>query len=347
MTDLHFKYGSRTVEYRYVTVRNGVEHMNVNVISASINYDSDAAIKRTARFELVPDGIDFLNDFMRVYMVVNKTNYCLGTFVMATPTYKKTDGVKTAEVEAYDKTIILKEDCFTEQTYFAAGSRYDAVIGRIISVLGVDAVIPTITQTLPTDREFEIGTSRLSAVNKLLDEINYNPIIADEYGEFIISKYVTPSVSEVTKGYMDDAFSIISSDISLTADYFGVPNVFLATCENPDADEIYYAKYVNDNPSSPLSTISRGRNIVSSIYKPDSICCQSDLDEYIKRKAYEDSLVYDTLTIQTANVPQHGYREIVRIKCGDVQGVYVEKSWEMDLSIGAMMRHYLVGVNPI
>lgn len=337
---------SRKVRYRAVKVRDNIECGNILMESGQISFDSDAEIKRIASFTIDERGIDFLKDKLRAYMSLNGVESCLGTFVLSTPT--KSDGIgQLTTVEAYDNTIILKEDCFTQQTYFAKGTRYDAVIGAILKSAGINDPVPLIMTTLPANREFELGTSKLVAINTLLDEINYNPILADEYGSMVITPYVEPSPQSVTKEYLEGESSLIDSVIPITADFYGVPNIFLATCDNPELEQVYYSKYINDNPASKLSTVARGRNIVSEVYQPDYITSQEALDEYVKRKAYEASLVYDIISIKTANVPGHGYRDIIRIKCGSIDGIYVEKSWGMVLSIGSLMSHTLVGVNPI
>ena len=336
--------GSRKISYKYMLVQNRIETKPAYVAECSISYDSDAEIKRTARFTLHPAGIDFLRDEIRVYMIVNDAEYCLGTFILATPTVNENTGNVLADVEAYDSTIILQEDCFTEPKFYAAGTRYDVIFADILASAGVESIIPTITDELPADREFEIGTSKLSALNEMLDEINYNPIIADEYGNIIISKYVEPSAKTATKEYTAGAGSVISSEIISEIDYYSIPNIFIARCDNPDIDTILYSKYVNDNPGSKLSTVARGRNIVSELYTPDYTTSQEMLDEYIRRKAYESSLVFDKIQITTANMPGHGYRDIIRVENGNISGIYVERTWQMDLSVGALMSHSLVGV---
>lgn len=347
MNNILFENGSRNVSYKYVLVRNNIETSVVNVSDCSISYDSESEIKRTAQFTLYPNGIDFLRDKIRVYMIINNDNYCLGTFIMTTPTIEQNANSKLADVDAYDNTIILQEDCFTEPKMYAAGTRYDAVISDIIRSAQLESIIPQIMDTLPADREFEVGTNKLIAVNTLLDEINYNPIIADEYGNIIVTKYIEPNISNVSLEYIAGENSVILSEITSEIDYYNIPNIFIARCDNPELDEIYYSKYVNDNPGSKLSTISRGRNIVSELYSPDYTTSQQMLDEYIRRRAYESSLIFDKIKITTANMPNHGYRNIIRIRNGNINGIYIEKSWEMNLSIGSLMTHNLVGVNSL
>ncbi len=344
MSDI-FKYGSRQIRFRYDIIRGNVKIGEASVISCKIFYNSDAAIKRTATFEMLPGNIDFVKDQIRVYMITNTEEKVIGTFLLASPNNRVSSTTRTCSVEAYDRCLILKEDCFTERTYFRAGDRYDIVISSIVASAGISTfVIPQIPAVLPAAREFEIGVAKLDAINELLDEINYNPIVADEHGEFVISEYIQPSLRTATVKYFDDKFSVITPDYESEADIFGIPNVFIARCDNPELEQEYYSVYVNDNPGSKLSTVYRGRRVVSDIYMPDYIESQQALDEYIKRKAVEESMIFDNVKIKTALSAEHGYRNIVRIRNGYLDGVYIEKSWEMELKAGALMVHNLVGV---
>lgn len=344
MNDM-FKHGSRQIRFRYDILRGNTKIGEASVISCKIFYNSDAAIKRTATIEMLPGDIDFVKDQIRAYMITNTEEKVLGTFLLASPNKKVSSATRTCSVEAYDRCLILKEDCFTERTFFAAGIRYDTVISSIITSAGISTfAIPQISVTLPVAREFEIGVSKLEAINELLDEINYNPIIADENGDFVISEYIQPSLRTVTIEYLDDEFSIITADYESEADLFGIPNVFIARCDNPELEQEYYSVYVNDNPGSKLSTAYRGRRVVSDIYTPDYIESQEALDEYIKRKAAEESMIFDKVKVNTALNAEHGFRNVIRVRNGEIDGVYVEKSWEMELKAGALMTHNLVGV---
>lgn len=346
MSNYRFQRGARHIAFRYDIIRGLIKTGEADVLSCYIKYNSENTIKRTASISLAEkNSIDFLRDKIRAVMLIDGAEKALGTFILSTPKLDENGASGSYTAEAYDTTNILKEDCFTERAFFAAGSRYDDIIGSIILSAGVtDYYLPTIDVRLSVDREFELGRNKLDVIGELLDEVNFNPLIADENGRLTTSKYVQPGVSSVSKEYYDDEVSVISPKYESETDYYNVPNVFVARCDNPELKQEYYSVYVNDNPSSRLSTISRGRRIVSPIYQPDYIESQEALDEYIRRKAAEESAVFDKLKIKTALMPDHGYKDVIRIRNGDISGIYLEKSWEMELKAGAMMTHNLVGV---
>ncbi len=212
----------------------------------------------------------------------------MGVFIPSTPTKNIEASMNVYSVEAYDKTVILKEDCIVDRLFIAKGTNYiNAIKSILISANIGDAVNDTVDTVLPTDREFEIGESKLSIINKLLSEINFNPIYTNADGMFVLQKYVEPTESNITYAYKDDDLSVICDEMQSESDYYNVPNVFIAVCSNPELNQDMKSVFINDNPTSKLSTVSRKRNIVSEIYRPDVIASQTDLDEYIRKIAFD------------------------------------------------------------
>ncbi len=268
----------------------------------------------------------------------------LGVFIPSTPTRHFEAGAQY-EVEAYDLSVILKEDCITDRTYFASGTKYlDAVQSLLVSA-GIVQVMATESEAvMATDHEFEIGTSKLEIVNQLLMEINYNTFVIDADGIGILSPYEEPSGARVSLEYLQDQLSVICPQADTELDLYNVPNVFVAVVSNPDYSkdntdfEYFRCEYVNDNPASALSTIKRGRRIVS-VLKPNDIATLEDLQKYVRRQAFQASQVYETVQFSTALMPVHGENEVLRIQHPDIHGIYEETGWEMELSAGSQMTH--------
>ncbi len=265
--------------------------------------------------------------------------YPMGVFIPTTPTYTKGGGARQAKIECYDVTVVLREDCIIERLFFAAGTEYLDAVTQILLSAGISRTqITPSSKTLLSDREFEIGTPKLDICNMLLSEINYNPVRSDASGSVILTPYVRPTMAQVKHIYRADDLSIIAPEITEETDLYNVPNVFIAVVSNPDLDADIVSIYVNDDPTSPLSTVRRGRRIVSDIYQPDAIASQEDLDAYIGRIAFERSQVYQTATIQTAVMPNHGTGALM-INHPELSGVFEETSWSAELKQGGKMMH--------
>ncbi len=264
-----------------------------------------------------------------------------GVYLPRTCTERVNGGKRTWEIEAYDGAVILREDCAEERFFIAAGTRYlDAVAAIMLGAGSENVIVMDETDAaLPADREFDIGTTKLEMVNTLLEEINFRPVSCDEDGRYIIRKYREPSAEAVDFTYMDDRLSILRESSSSTLDLMDVPNVFIAICDNPDLELTFRAEWTNDNPSSPVSTVNRGRNV--AVYRPDMIASQQEIDGYVRRAAFEANQIYETVEISTAINPYHWANNIVCIRKGELSGTFEETGWSFELRAGAEMKHFL------
>lgn len=245
------------------------------------------------------------------------------------------------EVECYDRTVILAEDAFTDRYFVAAGTKYLEAVQGILVSCGIERVIVTreVSTEIPVDREWDVGVSKLEIINMLLEEINYNPIYCDADGNMILSPYTEPTAAAVSYWYAADELSVISPNLSVTQDFYIVPNVFIATSSNPDLKRDFRAVYINDNPASPLSTVQRGRTIVSDVFALDAVASQEELDAFVRKKAFEAIQIYEEIEFTTALMPFHGSGDILALDHPSARGIYQELSWEMDLSANGEMTH--------
>lgn len=268
----------------------------------------------------------------------------LGVFLPTTVT-KSTDGAAVSyNVEAYDRSVILSEDSTTDRLTFSAGTKYsDAILSVLVSAGFEQALIAETAATMQVDRSWEIGTAKLEIVNQLLQEINYDTFSVNEVGLPVMLPYAQPSPDGVTMRYEADDLSVIRPESDTALDAFKVPNVFVGYVSNPDytgssSDEDLRYVYENNNATSPTSTISRDRRIVMVI-QPNNIASAEDLRGYVTRIAYQQSQIYETVSFETALMPIHGNGEVLAIQHPQINGVYEEIGWEMDLSAGGAMRH--------
>lgn len=341
---LHGVRGSVQILFRHDVLRGGIRTGSIHV-DGSVSLNRFADIQRIARFTLY-EPLDWLHDEIKPYMLLRMAQneyaeFPLGVFTLSTPTRQSSNGLDTWSVEAYDRTVVLVEDSIVEPLYIAAGTSYLGAVESVLISAGITQVMVAdlVNTEITVDREFEIGTRKLTIINTLLSEINFNPIYCDVDGHFVISRYVEPKAAHVEYTYAANQTSIISRDTQSDLDYFNVPNVFIAACSNPDLDEDYVSVWVNDNSASPFSTIQRGRNIVSEIYRPDAIASQKDLDDYIRRIAFEANQVYEPIAFKTALNPLHERADALLLQHPDATGVFVESSWNFPLSIKGQMTH--------
>lgn len=349
---LRFPSGSRKVTFRYDLLnRHDIKIDTLKGITGKVSYGAFRAIPRSATFtldEYLQKEINYLSDQIQPWFILHMPDggtveWPLGIFLLESPDRVINSKVKTREIGAYDKTIIIDEYRFTQRHFIAAGTNYIGAIIRILTLAGIQKInIESSSLTLTQNKEFAAGVKGKEAITELLNEINYNSISVDEVGNMGSSHYVEPSKRPITQQYSTDKFSILTPDFKEDTGLAGRPNVFIAIAKNIESETELTASFINDDPLSPVSTVSRGRQIAGDPYELESIADQATLNNYIRRIAVENSSGYSKLTFGTALMPTHGSSETLFLNIPTVFDTAVkfqETSWEMPLTFDGVMTH--------
>lgn len=337
---------SREIAFKYELLDKDERTLGMLNAEGSISVDAESQIKRVGRFTVKEESdvdVDFLNKRIRPSMGIKVDGrflwYPLGVFLCESPSRQARGGYITRTIEAYDKSIILRDDKFTDNYYIAKGTPYTNAIQAILQSAGIiNYYITPSTLTTISDIELEIGTSKLDAINQLAKSLNYNDLYVDVYGCFRVEAYVAYEEREIDGRYTTDKKSIVYSGASESIDLFGVPNVIVRYLENAESNYLV-STVTNDDPSNPLSTVSRGRNIVD-VRPVYDIANQATLTAYTQRLMSE-AKYYKTLTFETALMPHHGVYDCLYVSNREL-GIackYIETSWSMNLEVGAKMLH--------
>lgn len=340
----------RLINFRYELLdKNEIKLKDLENVSGSIRFDSTQEIMGTASFTIREiEGVDLrtvdlrIRPFFRFKAPKGWLEYPLGIYIMSSPKRSIQSSRVQQQVDCYDYSTILKEDKFTTRLFIAAGTNYVTQIRNILTDSGVKKTnIETSILTASKGLEFEIGTSKLEVINSLLTAINYEPLHFDNRGYAVSRRYIEPLNRRTEQAYQTNDKSIIKSGASQSVDIYNVPNIFVRYTDDPDGDELR-SEYINDSVGSVISTVNRNRNVVD-IESVNDIADQSTLNDLVRRVAIEKSQTYDAITLPTALMPHHSYRDCVYVG-EDGLGVgnkYIEYAWDMDLSIGGTMSHTL------
>jgi len=349
---LRMRLHSRKVSFRYDLLnRNDIKIGTLDgMTKATVSYGEFRVIKRSASFSLseyLQRNINFMNEQIQPWFVLHmpdggRVEWSLGIFSMKSPKRNARGRITKRDIGAYDKTLILDEDVFTERFFIDAGTNYVAVITRILNEAGITKV--DITESpleLPNSREITIGTKKLHAVNDLLRAISYTSITVDEAGFMRSGPYIEPARRPVTKVYSADRDSIILPDITESLDIAGRPNVFTRVSVDIERCAELVSTFVNDDPLSPISTVNRGRRIVDFGELQD-MASQEALDNHVRRILAESTSAFSHLSFGTALMPNHGSAETLLCTFpGVFEGSqkWSETSWEMPLEFNGVMKH--------
>lgn len=162
-------------------------------------------------------------------------------------------------------------------------------------------VVETSTSdTLYYDFVADTNDTWLSFLTDLIANAKYS-FMLDEMGRILFSpKQDTASLQPVWT-YDDSNSSILYPDVSMDHDMYGIPNVVEVVYSN--GRDYYYARAINDDPNSPISTVNRGREIIHRVTDPDMIG-----DPTGKQiDAYAEDLLKEMSTLEYTVSYTHGY----------------------------------------
>lgn len=273
-----------------------------NVISCSITRDSSVETLGSATIDVTNSVGEC---YIRAYLVTIQNGlrerHPLGTFLVQTPSSSFDGKIRNVSMDAYTPLLelkenppplgysILKSENIMEKAYQIAREHTRAPVVQASSA-----------NTLYNDFVANSGDTWLSFLTDLIANAKYN-FELDEFGRILFSpKQDTASLQPVWT-YDDNNSSILYPSISMDHDLYGIPNAVEVIYSN--GRDFYYARVVNDDPNSPTSTISRGREIVHRDTNPSVIGdpTNAQIQEYAK------TLLRSLSTVEYTVSYTHGY----------------------------------------
>lgn len=344
---------SRTVDFIYKILRGGADYGFLRAIGApTIRCDGDAEIHMSLSGSFSTEArdasgnelsFDLLSDEIETVLVLDGVEHSLGVFLASTVTPSETDGAKELQVEAFDRCWRVRDVYSEGPIYFAAGVPYLTAIEQLLTQAGITTVLSTPTAAaLSEEREdWGIGVSYLKIINDLLSEINYKPLWINSHGVAMLQPAAVPTAENI-QHTMDarEIDDMVLPELSRETDIYSAANVFLVYCANPDKSGTMTAMAENTNPQSPLSIPRRGRRIMS-VERVDNIADQAALQAYADKRRNDSMVGGETINVSTALMPGYGVDDVVALHYGEINGICIDKAWEMDLEVGGMMRHTL------
>lgn len=291
--------------FEYYTVDPGT-WMDVreikNVKSCTVTRDSGVETLGSATIDV---DEDLGETYIRVYLVTVqddiKEKHPLGTFLAQTPAANFDGKSSTASIDAYTPLLELKENPPPLGYSLLKGENIMSIAYRLVREKARAPVVETeCATTLYYDFVANTNDTWLSYISDLIGNAKYT-LTLDELGRILFSpKQDTASLQPVWT-YDDSNSSILYPDISRKRDLYGIPNVVEVTYSN--GVNFYYARVVNDDPNSPVSTVSRGREIKQVVNNPS---LNGDPSDY-QIQEYAKQLLRDLSSLECTITYKHGY----------------------------------------
>lgn len=275
----------------------------------------------------------------------NYAEWPQGVFIMSTPARAIDKGASlTRQIDAYDLLQLLTDDQVSARYYVGGGAVVtDAIDELFTNTTGIPAGtwdIVTSTKTTPTlGYDWPPGTSKITIFNDLLTSINYQSLWFDENGRAQVLPYVLPDNRISEFDYSTDAKSVTVPDATQTFDLYKMPNRWTIVVSDPDKS-VMSSTYTNTDPSSPLSTVSRGR-VILDFRTEQTAVDQGSLDGQVLQIAADAMSVYETVDFKTALMPFHSDSDTYTMTYTQlgVDGQYNETKWDLPLKAGSTMSH--------
>lgn len=297
--------------------------------------------------------IDYLRDRLKIYCAVKMptagtdgtywAEYSLGIFVFGTPRKIKKEAGIEYQSQIFDQSYILDRQKISARYTVTSGTNYQTAITTVLAAANFSTSFYSISatsSTLPADRSWNVGTSRLQIINDLLSSINFRELHFDGNGVGIGESYTLPSSRASEYSYTADANSILVNTFELSTNINETFNVVTIGKTNPKGD-ILSVTVKNLNISHPTSVPSLLElEIVYYDLNVDAVDITA-LTGLANRKLTELSEVYLELRRETPIVPFHDDYDKITITddTHSISADFLEYEWEIPLEDFGLMKH--------
>lgn len=293
----------QTFEYYTVDPGTWKDVKRIDTVkSCTINRDSGVETLGSATIDITESVGEC---YIRVYLIAiqNGVTYKnpLGTFLVQTPSSSFDGKIRSVSMDTYTPLLelkenpppigysILKDENIMDYAYRLTREHARAPVTRT-----------ECSTNLFSDFVANTDDTWLTFLTDLVSNAKYT-FGLDELGRIIfLPKQDTASLQPVWT-YDDGNSSILYSDMTLDHDLYGVPNVVEVVYSSGSSH--YYAKAINDDENSPISTINRGREILHRVTNPDLLGdpTESQITEYAEQ------LLRELSTLEYKIRYRHGY----------------------------------------
>ena len=294
-----------------------------NVKSCSLTRDTDSETLGSASIDITESvGECYIRAYLITIQNGVKEKHPLGTFLVQTPSSSFNGKIRDVIMDAYTPLLELKEN----RPPLGYSITKDENIMDIAYRLTREGVRAPVVETRSSSKLYydfvaDPSDTWLSFLIDLIANAKYT-FDMDEMGRILFSpKQDTVSLQPVWT-FDDGNSSILYPDLNMDHDLYGIPNIVEVVYSS--GDDTYYAKVVNDDPNSPTSTVSRGREIVHRVTDPTVIGdpTQNQIQEYA------ESLLRELSSLEYSITYTHGY---CPVRVGDCVRLNYERAGITDV----------------
>lgn len=312
--------------YEYYTVDPGT-WKNVrlldNVKSCTISRDSTAETLGSATID-VTDSVG--ESYIRPYLITVQNGvreeHPLGTFLVQTPSSSFDGKIRNVTMDAYTPLLELKENPPPLGYSLLEGDNIMSAAYKLVREHARAPVVETVNdKTLFSDFISDVNDNWLTFTSDLIANAKHE-FALDDLGRILFAPIQDIASLQPVWTFDDSNSSILLPEITWDHDLYGIPNVVEVIYSS--GKKLYYAKAVNDDPNSPTSTVSRGREILYRETDPSMV--GNPTGNQIQE--YADQLLKELSSIEYTVSFMHGY---CPVRLGDCVRLNYERAGITDI----------------
>lgn len=267
-----YSRASRVTSVRYVRVSfPGLEETGEvrGVTGCVIEESQETALKVTGSLSYEGEtGLDGMDDMVRVYSTSEadggSETTCHATLMVSMPSSESSGGSTTGTADLVSVLGVLSGALTQDALTLPAGGATVAFARGVVTGAGLECVSDESSHVAGTSHTWDVGTPLLDVVNDCMGWAGFGSATVDGYGTVLLRRYADPSERALAATLSDegagDGFVIGARRVAREHDPASVPNVSTVVLSSYD-EEPQSATVRNDDPSSPFSTVARGREI--------------------------------------------------------------------------------------
>ena len=293
----------QTFEYYVVDPGTWKDKKKIDtVISSRISRDLEAETLGSASISIT----ESLGEcYIRMYLITIQNGirerHPLGTYMVQTPSYSFDGKVKNITMDAYTPLIELKE----KHPPLGYSIRKDEnIMARAYSIMREQMRGPVVQTTKDTKLHHNfianLDDTWISFTRDLISNADMR-LELDELGRVLFAPEQELESLQPIWTFDTGNSSILYPSFDIQHDLYGIPNEVEVIYSNGTTSSSITV--INDDPNSPVSTVSRGRRITHRITNPSVVGkpSEAELKEYAKRMLKSLSSIEYTVTYT------HGY----------------------------------------
>ena len=273
-----------------------------HVKSCTISWDSSAETLGSATIEA--DKV-IGERYIRIYLVTIQNGirerFPLGTFLVQTPTVGFDGKVSSISMDAYTPLLELK-DSMPPLGYSILKNTnvMDMAWSLCFENMRAPVIKTSASTTLNNDFVASLNDNWLTYIRDLISNANYQ-FGLDAEGTVLFEPVQDTASLQARWTFDDNNSSILYPEVSIDRDLYGIPNVVEVVYSKGNGH--FFSQVKNDNPDSPISTVSRGREVVYRVSDPE--LGGSPTQEQVD--AYTNQLIRNLSSLEYKITYKHGY----------------------------------------